>query len=60
MLKVSLKVRICCNFLLFVAFSALTLLVWWQEGYPACKQLSGVVPAWLSVWSKVQICLWPS
>jgi len=31
------------------AFSALTLLVWQQEGHPACKKLSGVVLAWLSV-----------
>jgi len=27
----------------------LTLLVWWQEGYLACKKLSGKVLAWLSV-----------
>jgi len=33
------------------AFSALTLLVGWQEGHPACKNLSGGVLAWLSVWS---------
>jgi len=31
------------------AFSALTLLVEWQEGHPACKKLSGGVMAWLSV-----------
>jgi len=31
------------------AFSALTLLVGWQEGHPACKKLSGWVLAWLSV-----------
>ena len=31
------------------AFSALTLLVGWQEGHPACKKLSGGVLAWLSV-----------
>jgi len=31
-------------------FSALTLLVGWQEGHPACKKLSGGVLAWLSVW----------
>jgi len=43
-----------------VAFSALTLLVWWQEGHPACKKLSGGVLAWLSAWSEVQICIWPS
>ena len=42
------------------AFSALTLLVGQQEGHPACKNLSGGVLAWLSVWSKVQTCIWPS
>jgi len=42
------------------AFSALTLLVGRQEGYPACKKLSGGVLAWLSVWSEVQTCIWPS
>jgi len=39
------------------AFSALTLLVGWQEGHPACKKLSGRVLAWLSVWSEVQTCI---
>jgi len=43
-----------------VAFSALTLLVGWQQGHPACKILSGGVLAWLSVWSEVQTCIWPS
>jgi len=43
-----------------VAFSALTLLVGQQEGHPACKKLSGGVLAWLSVWSEVQTCVWPS
>jgi len=38
-----------------VDFSALTLLVGWQEGHPACKKLGGGVLAWLSVWSKLQI-----
>jgi len=33
---------------LTTAFSALTLLVGWQEGHPACKNLSGGVLAWLS------------
>jgi len=42
------------------AFSALTLLVGRQEGHPACKKLSGGVLAWLSFWSKVQTCIWPS
>jgi len=42
-------------------FSALTLLVVWQEECPACKQLSDEVLVWLSVWSKVQIvCIWSS
>ena len=41
-------------------FSALTLLVGRQEGHPACKKLSGGVLAWLSVWSEVQISVWPS
>ena len=42
------------------AFSALTLLVGRQEGHPACKKLSGGVPAWLSDWSEVRTCMWPS
>jgi len=42
------------------AFSALMLLVGRQEGHPACKNLSGGVLAWLSAWSEVQTCLWPS
>jgi len=42
------------------AFSALMLLVWQQEGHLACKNLSGGVLAWLSVWSEVQTCMWPS
>jgi len=37
------------------AFSALMLLVGWQEGHLACKKLSGEVVAWLSVWSEVHI-----
>jgi len=47
-------------FLVIFAFSALTLLVGRQEERPACKKLSGVVLAWLSVWSEVQTCIWPS
>ena len=42
------------------AFSALTLLVGRQEGHPACKKQSGEVLAWLSVWSKMQTCIWSS
>jgi len=47
----------CLIFSLVVAFSALTLLVGWQD--PACKKPSGGVLAWLSVWSEVQTCIWP-
>jgi len=44
-----------------IAFSALTLLVWWQEWHPACKNLSGEVLEWLSVWGEVQmISIWSS
>ena len=43
-----------------LAFRALTLLVGWQEGHPACKKLSSEALAWLSVWSEVEICIWPS
>jgi len=48
------------SFLSFIFFTALTLLVGRQEGHPACKKLSGGVLAWLSVWSEVQTCIWPS
>jgi len=50
------------NFSLFqFHFSALTLLVGLQAGHLACKKtMSGGVLAWLSVWSKVQTCIWPS
>jgi len=43
-----------------IPFCAETLLVGRQEGHPACKKLSGVVLAWLSVWSEMQSCIWPS
>jgi len=38
----------------------LTLLVGRQEGHPPVKKLSCGVLAWLSVWSDVQTCIWPS
>jgi len=42
-------------------FHALTLLVGQQGGHLVCiKKLSGGVLASLSVWSKVQTCIWPS
>jgi len=45
----------CCNLWSthYSAFSALTLLVGWQEKHPACKKVSGGVLAWLFVWSDV-------
>jgi len=43
-----------------IAFSALMLLVGWQEGHPACKKQSGGVLAWLSDWSEVQTRIWSS
>jgi len=52
------RVFYLCGF--FTAFSALTLLVGRQEGHPACKKLSGGLLAWLSAWSEVQTCIWPS
>jgi len=42
------------------AFSALTLLVGWQEGHWAYKKVSGEMLARLSVWGMVQICIWPT
>ena len=44
----------CC------AFSAFTLLAGQQKGHPASKKLSGGVLVWLSVWSEMQTCIWPS
>ena len=38
----------------------MALLVGRLEGNPACKKQSGGVLAWLSVWSEVQTCIWPS
>ena len=52
--------EICRTVCSLYAFSALTLLVGWQERHPACKKLSGGVLAWLSVWSEMQTCVWPS
>jgi len=46
--------------LLSIAFSALTLLVGWQERHPASKKLIGGVLVWLSVWSEMQTCIWSS
>jgi len=43
-----------------VAFSALTQLVWRQEGHLACKKMSGGVLAWLSVWSECRLAYGPA
>jgi len=32
-----------CSLFQYVAFGALTLLVGWQEGHPACKKYGGMV-----------------
>jgi len=43
----------------FEIASTLTLLDGHQEEHPACKHMSDVMLAWLSVWSKVHIiCAW--
>jgi len=44
----------------YAVFSALMLFVGRQEGHPAGKKWSGGLLAWLSVWSEVQTCIWPS
>jgi len=49
----------CWCYCITGAFSALMLLVGWQEWHPACKKLGGGMLAWLSVWGEVQICIWP-
>jgi len=56
----------CHNYIVIISnieafpLNALMLLVGSQEGHPARKKLSGGVLAWLSVWSEVQTCIWPS
>jgi len=60
MQKIKQRIIETMLFLFFIAFSALTLLVWRQEGHPACRKLSGGVLVWLSVWSETQTCIWPS
>jgi len=54
------KITVASYIFLLLILSALTLLVGRQEEHPACKKLSGGVLAWLSVWSEVQTCIWPS
>jgi len=42
------------------AFSALMLLIGWQEGHPACKKTEWWGAGMVSVWSEVHICILPS
>ena len=49
----SLELVLNLHNIIFNAFSALMLLVWWQEGHLACKELSGGVLASLSVSSEL-------
>jgi len=42
------------------AFSALTLLVGWQEGHPACKKQSGGVLEWLSAGARCRLAYGPA
>jgi len=59
--KSPLVQKIQYNEIIYIAFSALRLLVGRQKGHLACKKkLSGGVLAWLSVCSEVQTCIWPS
>jgi len=48
------------NFNSFCAFSALMPLLGQQEGHPVYKKTEWWMLAWLCVWLKVQICIWPS
>ena len=59
-MQCTIAVVYICDILNMYPFSALMLLVGLQEGHPACKKLSGGLLAWLSVWSEVQTCIWPS
>ena len=53
----SCVVRLIDTYLSFT-FSALTLLVGWQEGHPAHKNLSDEVLAWLSLKRSLNDCVW--
>jgi len=57
----------CCYFIaafilhvwMVCAFSALTLLVRWQEGHPACKKLTGGMLSWLCLGQGADLHIWP-
>ena len=42
------------------AFQCFNTVDWAAGRESGGKKLSGGVPAWLSVWSEVQTCIWPS
>jgi len=52
--------KILHHFLHIYAFSALVLLVGWQEEHLACKKLSGGILAWLSVWARCRSAYGPA
>ena len=58
--KMILKNISLVEYFTVLAFSALTLLVGRQKGHLDYKKLSGFMLTWLSVWSEVQTCIWPS
>ena len=45
---------------MYISLQCFDAVGWAAGGHPACKKRSGVVLAWLSVWSEVQTCIWPS
>ena len=51
---------VCVMFVVCVAFSALTLLVGWQEGHLACKKIEWWDAGMVMCLGQVQICIWPS
>ena len=54
---VSRFLHLCWHYYCLQCFDA----VGWVAGrHPACKKRSDRVLAWLSVWSEVQTCIWPS
>jgi len=61
-----LLLPITCNCLIRAVTEVVPSVLWsyWlvglQEGHLACKKLSGGVLSWLSFWSEVQTCIWPS
>jgi len=58
-IKCTISIFLCvCVCLCLQCFDAVGWVAW--KGIRPVKKLSGEVLAWLSVWSKVQTCIWPS